>query len=109
VEMVALRHSTEAVGGAPMGQMVPDVRRRDWSQCHTFYSIVGRWKAGGSGGRTSMMLVMGDGNGEEESMGCNHLQRGREGGDEAAPLCRRQTIHQRVARRPGRLKAMTDI
>jgi hypothetical protein len=71
--------------------------------------VEGGRSRGGSSSRTSMMLVMGDGNGEEESMGCSHLRRGRERGDEAAPLCRRQTIQQRVARRPGRLKAMTDI
>jgi hypothetical protein len=56
VEMVTLRHSTEAVGGALMGQMVPDVRKRDWSQCHTFYSIVGWWKAGGQGGVAAVEL-----------------------------------------------------
>jgi hypothetical protein len=31
-----------------------------------------------------MTLVTGDGNGEEEAMGCNHFQRGRERGGEAA-------------------------
>jgi hypothetical protein len=58
--------------------MVPGMRRRDSSRGHTFYMAVGRQKAegqgeGGSSSGTSMVLVMGDRNGEGEAMGCGYF------------------------------------
>jgi hypothetical protein len=35
-------------------------------------------------------------NGEGETMGCSHFQRGRWGGGEAAPLCGRRMTHRRA-------------
>jgi hypothetical protein len=69
---------------------------------HTFYRVVGWWKAGsqgegGSGGGTLMTPVMGYGNGEGEAMGCDRFQRGRGGGGEVAPRCQRQMTQQNVA------------
>jgi hypothetical protein len=60
-------------------EMVPDMRRRDWSQGHTFYRAVVRQKAGGqegggSGCGTSMVLVTGDGNREGEMMRCDRFR-----------------------------------
>jgi hypothetical protein len=71
------------------------MRRRDWSQGHTFYRAVVRQKAGGqeeggSGCGTSMVLVTGDGNREGEMMKCDRFRMGREGGGEAASRCRRR-------------------
>jgi hypothetical protein len=45
---------------------------------HTFYRVIGRWKAGdqdegGSDSGTAMTLVTGDGNGEGEVMGCDYF------------------------------------
>jgi hypothetical protein len=37
-----------------------------------------------------MTPVTGDRNEEGEAMGCSHFRRGRGGGGEVAPLCRRQ-------------------
>jgi hypothetical protein len=48
-------------------------------------------RKGGSGGETSIAPVMGDGNGEGETIGCNHFQWGTGGGGEMAPRCRRRT------------------
>jgi hypothetical protein len=84
-----------------MGEMVPGVMRKDWSRGRIFYRVVGRRKPGGQeeGGsscKTSMILVTGDENGEGKSMGCSHFQRGRDGGGETAPLCRRQMTQQRA-------------
>jgi hypothetical protein len=45
---------------------------------------------GGSDSKTSMAMVTGDGNGEGEVIGCSYFQRGRGGGGEAAPWCRRR-------------------
>jgi hypothetical protein len=87
------------------GEMVLAVRRGDWSwgrcgeECGAlgaFYRVVGRRKAdgqreGGDGDGTSIVPVMGDGNGEGEAMECGHFQRGRGGGGEAAPWCGRRT------------------
>jgi hypothetical protein len=56
-----------------------------------------------------MTPITGDGNGEREVMGCDHFQRGRGGGGEAAPRCRRRMAHRGTMRRPGRPKAVTGI
>jgi hypothetical protein len=58
---------------------------------------IGRQKAGGlgeggSGGGTSMALVMRYENGEGEVMGCSHFQRRRRGGGEVSPWCWSQMI-----------------
>jgi hypothetical protein len=71
---------------------------------HAFYRTVGQRKAsgqgeGGNGGGTSMAPVTGDRNGEGETMGCGHFQRGREGGGETTPWCWRQTTQCRGGRR----------
>jgi hypothetical protein len=52
---------------------------------NVFYRAVGWRKAGGrgeggGGGGTSISLVTGDGNGEEDTTGCNHFRRGRRRG-----------------------------
>jgi hypothetical protein len=57
-----------------VGEMVPSVRRRDWSRGRIFYGVVGHRKVGGqgeggSGGGTSMVLLTEDENGEGEAMG----------------------------------------
>jgi hypothetical protein len=46
---------------------------------------MGDQEEGGSGGRTSMAPVMGDGKREGETMWCNRFHWGRGGGGEAAP------------------------
>jgi hypothetical protein len=55
-----------------------------------------------------MAPVTGYGNGEGEAMMCSYFWRGRGGGGEAAPRCRRQTTHRRVAQRSGRLKVVNS-
>jgi hypothetical protein len=56
-----------------------------------------------------MAPIMGDENGEGEAMGCDHFWRGRGGGGEIAPRCRRRTTHRRATRHPGRPKAAASV
>jgi hypothetical protein len=56
-----------------------------------------------------MTPITRDENGEGEAMGCDRFQRGRGGGGEATPRCRRQTTQRKAVRRLGRLKAAADV
>jgi hypothetical protein len=69
---------------------------------------VGGQGEGGSDGRMLMTLVIGDENGEEEAIGCDHFQR-RRGGGKAAPQHRRRTPQRRVMRWPRRPKVATGV
>jgi hypothetical protein len=56
-----------------------------------------------------MTSVTRDENREGEAIGCGHFRRGRGGGGEEAPQCRRRTTQQSGARWPGRSKAVASI
>jgi hypothetical protein len=73
-----------------------------------------RRKAGGqregcSGGGTSIVSIMGDGNREGEAMGCSYFQRGRGGGGEVAPRYRRRTTQRRATQWSWRPKAEAGV
>jgi hypothetical protein len=52
---------------------------------------VGSQGEGGNSGGILVAPITGGGNREGEAVGCDHFQRGRGGGGEAAPQCRGRT------------------